>query len=101
MQIPATLDGELPSRAFGARGVPILVGERYVVPDAEGREVAGELTSAVMMEHDKHVMAALRLQDGTNAIYKMPVNDAELAIYKDSPETFPGSMNRTATSPSQ
>jgi hypothetical protein len=36
MVVPSTLDGELPSRAFGKKDTPILIGERYLVPDADG-----------------------------------------------------------------
>jgi hypothetical protein len=53
MQIPSTLDGELPSRAFGTRDrdAPILIGERYLVKDGQGRDVAGELLSGVVDEN--------------------------------------------------
>ena len=56
MQIPQTLDGELPSKAFGEKGEAILIGERYLVPDADGRQVAGELVSAVVMESEMSVL---------------------------------------------
>jgi hypothetical protein len=90
MQIPSTLDGELPSKAFGEKGVPILIGERYLVQDEQGREVAGELVSAVMMESENSVMATMRLNDGIHINVSMPVSEQELDIYRESPQTFFG-----------
>jgi hypothetical protein len=90
MQIPSTLDGELPSKAFGEKGVPILIGERYLVPDTDGREVAGELVSAVVMEREMSVVAVMRLDDGYHINVSMPITEVELNLYRESPETFFG-----------
>ncbi len=92
MQIPSTLDGELPSRAFddGDREAPILIGERYLVKDGEGRDVAGELLSGVVNENEMCVVGVLRLDDGNHIITKIPITERELNVYRDSPETFFG-----------
>jgi hypothetical protein len=92
MQIPSTLDGELPSRAFGERDreAPILIGERYLVKDGEGHDVAGELLSGVVHENEMCVVGVLRLDDGNHIITKMPITEGELNVYRDSPETFFG-----------
>lgn len=90
MVIPSTLDGKLPSRAFGKKGTPILIGERYLVPDADGREVPGELVSAVLTESAMSVTAVMRLDDGYNIIVTMPITQDELNAYRESPETFFG-----------
>jgi hypothetical protein len=92
MQIPSTLDGDLPSRAFAdrSREARILIGERYLVPDADGREVPGELLSAVVTESEMSVAAVIRLNDGTHIIVKMPITQDELNAYQESPETFFG-----------
>jgi hypothetical protein len=91
MQIPSTLDGELPSRAFDPhREARILIGERYLVPDADGREVPGELVSAAVTESDMSVAAVMRLNDGTHMIVRMPITQGELNAYRESPETFFG-----------
>jgi hypothetical protein len=90
MVVPSTLDGELPSRAFGKRDTPILIGERYLVPDANGREVPGELVSAVLTESTMSVMAIMRLDDGHHISVTMPITQDELNAYRESPETFFG-----------
>ena len=98
MQIPSTLDGELPSRAFGGKGPlpPILIGERYMVPDADGREVLGELVSAVMVENQMKVAAVVRLDSGSTIIVTMPVTEVDLNTYRESPETFFGTYQPKA-----
>jgi SEC-C motif len=98
MKIPDTLDGELPSRAFGGEGPlpPILIGERYLVPDADGREVPGEMVSAVMVEDQMKVMAVVRLDSGNTIIVTMPITERELNAYKESPETFFGTYEPKA-----
>jgi len=90
MQIPKTLDGELPSKAFGEKGEPILIGERYLVPDADGQQVAGELVSAVVMESEMSVLGIVRLDDGAHVTVNMPITEHELDLYKESPDTFFG-----------
>jgi hypothetical protein len=93
MEIPTTLDGSLPSRAFGEPSQPILIGERYLVSDKSGSEVAGELMSAVMNETEMKVMAVLRMDDGRTIIAEMPVTHSDLNLYRESPETFFGAYN--------
>jgi len=90
MEVPSTLNGELPSREFGKRGTPILIGERYLVPDGNGQEQPGELISAVLHENEKSVMGMVRLDDGPTVMVSMPITDDELNIYRESPETFFG-----------
>jgi hypothetical protein len=92
MQIPSTLDGELPSRAFGERDreAPIQIGARYIVKDREGRDVTGELLSGVVHENQMSVVGVLRLDDGNHIMTKMPITEGELNAYRDSPETFFG-----------
>jgi hypothetical protein len=92
MQIPTTLDGELPSRAFGDpnRQPRILIGEHYLVPNADGREVRGELVSAVVSPNEMRVTGVMRLDDGTHIIVTIPINQDELNAYRESPETFFG-----------
>jgi hypothetical protein len=93
MTIPNTLDGELPSRAFrkdGEQLPPILIGERYLVPDEDGCEVPGELISAVVVEKEKHVAGVVRLDEGRHIIVSMPISDNEIEIYRESPDTFFG-----------
>lgn len=90
MSIPVTLDGSLPSKVFGKPGKPILIGERYMVPTQDGTEKPGELQSAFVNEQKKNVMAMVRLDDGESILCTMPLTDDDIALYRDSPETFFG-----------
>jgi len=98
MQIPSRLDGDLPSRAFRTEEdklPPLLIGERYLVPDVEGREVPGELISAIVMEADRCAMGIVKTDGGGYHTVEMPISEAELAIYKESPDTFFGVLDRS------
>ena len=90
MQIPSTLDGELPSRAFGGTEPRFLVGESYLVKDRDGHEVAGELLQALVSESEMCVTGLLRINDGSTIICKVPLTETELMVYRESPTTFFG-----------
>ena len=52
--IPITFDGENPELAFvDSEQNRLTIGNRYMVPDADGTEVEGVLASAVVMENEK------------------------------------------------
>jgi hypothetical protein len=72
------------------REAPILIGERYLVKDGEGRDVPGELLSGVVNENEMCVVGVLRLDDGKHIITRMPITEVEINVYRDSPETFFG-----------
>jgi hypothetical protein len=91
MRIPNTLDGELPGRAFVKEAEPrMLVGERYLVKDSEGRDVMGELVQGLVLENEMNIGGLFRLEDGSTIFCKMPLTEAELDVYRESPETFFG-----------
>jgi hypothetical protein len=91
MSIPRTLDGSLPAKAFGKPGQqPILIGERYMVPTQDGTKAPGELLSAHVNEQARSVLAMVRLDEGATILCTMPLSEEELALYRDSPETFFG-----------
>jgi hypothetical protein len=91
MRIPNTLDGELPGRAFVKGSEPrMLVGERYIVKDGDGRDVVGELIQGLMLENEMNIGGLFRLRDGSTIFCKVPLTEAELEIYRESPETFFG-----------
>ena len=90
MVIPDTLDGSPPSKVFGEPRQPILIGERYMVPTQDGTEKPGELLRAFVNEQSKNVMAMVRLDDGASILCTMPLTDDDVALYRDSPETFFG-----------
>jgi hypothetical protein len=98
MQIPSTLDGDLPSRAFaqGQRDAPLLIGERYWVAGPDGRQVPAELMSAVLTESTMSVTAVMRPDDGHHIIVTIPITQDELNAYRESPETFFGAYEPQA-----
>src|SRR5260370_26585914 len=66
MRIPNTLDGELPGRAFEKGAEPrMLVGERYLVKNGEGRDVVGELIQGLVLESEMNIGGLFRLEDGS------------------------------------
>ncbi len=92
MTLPQTLDGSLPGQTFGQplEFERLLIGGEYVVKDTNGNDVPGILESAVVDEGRSSVFGIFRLGDGSYVKNIVPVSSAELAIYRDSPETFFG-----------
>jgi hypothetical protein len=102
-EIPSTFDGENPELAFQEKQPSrLVIGEKYLIPDAGGREVTGELEEAIVEEKNASVMGIYRLEDGTRAIYSCPLSEDELRAYRKHPDTFFGvfkQVNRQANTP--
>jgi hypothetical protein len=96
LTIPVTLDGELPSRAFGKKGDPIRIGDSYQFIGDDGAMHTGELVQAVVNEGGKGALATLREPNGRYVMVTMPLSEDDLAIYRDSPETYFGRLERRA-----
>ena len=96
--IPSTFDGENPELAFVDSENRLTIGNRYVVPDADGTEVEGVLASAVVLEHEKVAVCAVNTHDGRGIIFRAPLSDAELAAWKRHPDTFFGEISRNRKS---
>ena len=92
--IPSTFDGENPELAFVDFENRLTIGNRYVIPDANGIEVEGMLTSAVVMEHEKVAACAINTDDGRGFLIKVPLSDAELAAWQRHPDTFFGEISQ-------
>jgi SEC-C motif len=90
MAVPDTLDGSLPSRAFGKPGTPLLIGERYLIPTEDGSERPAELLDGVVNPETQSATGVFRLDDGVTVLCSVPLSDDELAAYHESPETFFG-----------
>jgi hypothetical protein len=88
--VPSTFDGDLPEYAFGKATTRIRIGERYIVPDGQGAERPGTLTTATVMEPEKLAFCGISFDDGTSAICTMPLSDHELSAWRQHPETFFG-----------
>jgi hypothetical protein len=87
-EIPSTFDGEAPEIDFGKTEARLKIGERYLVPDKDGKEVVGELVEATVA-WDKAV-GIYRLEDGRSIMTTCPLTEDELAAYRKYPDTFFG-----------
>jgi SEC-C motif len=96
--IPSTFGGENPEFAFVNMENRLTIGDRYLVPDADGTEVEGVLASAVVMEHEKAAFCAINTEDGRGILFSAPLSDAELAAWKKHPDTFFGEISRNRKS---
>jgi len=90
--IPSTFDAEIPEFYFGDSSTPRLkIGHSYIVPDGQGGEVVGELTTATVSEQEKQVIGAFHIRENNRSIIaKCPISDEELLAYKKYPDTFFG-----------
>jgi hypothetical protein len=90
-QIPITFDDRTPEEAFSPERIPPLrVGETYLVPDRDGREIPGVLDDAVVLENERTAHGIYRLADGQSVLYMTPLTESEMARYRQSPQTFFG-----------
>jgi hypothetical protein len=90
--IPATFDGDIPEFAFNKdlQEKRLLIGNKYLLPGKDGKDVVGILESATLSEPEKLVFGAYLLENGTRAIFTCPVSDEEIEAYKKYPDTFFG-----------
>ena len=85
--IPATFDGDLPSSAFSDGKLPrMVIGQIYMAPGPDGREVPARLSSATVNTSTSEMI--LGFDNGW--ICKAPMSEAELEDYKQFPDTFFG-----------
>ena len=68
----------------------LLIGETYSIPTGNGGEELGVLMEATVMEVQKEVFGVYRVSSGQQLMCSVPISDAELRLYKRSPETFFG-----------
>ncbi len=88
--VPATFDGEIPLFAFDekAKEERLLIGNKYIVPNADGKEVIGTLTNAIVLENECIVSAIYQLEDGKQIRCNCPISNEELEAYRQHPDTF-------------
>jgi len=91
-EIPVTFDGDIPEFAFNKelQEKRLLIGNKYLVPGKDGKDIVGILESATIAENEKIAYGSYLLEDGTRAILTCPVTDDEIAAYKKYPDTFFG-----------
>lgn len=92
--IPATFDGDIPDFAFSTVERSLMIGSRLLVPGPDGEEVEGVLTSGVVVEQEMSATCAVQLDDGRSFIVSCPLSDAEMAAWRQHPETFFGEVSR-------
>ncbi|MCC7005766.1 MAG: SEC-C domain-containing protein [Ottowia sp.] len=92
-EIPATFDGDNPELAFVNGEDRLIIGNRYMVPGADGTEIEGVLTSAVVMEDEKVAMGTFNTNDARKILVRIPLADAEIAAWKRHPHTFFGEIS--------
>jgi hypothetical protein len=97
-EIPSTFDGENPELAFVESENRLLIGNTYLVPDGEGGEVEGRLTTATVLEQDGAAICGVETSSGRSVLLRVPLSRAELAAWKHHPETFFGEISRNRSS---
>ncbi len=96
-KIPSTFDGEIPEFAYGETVPRLMIGRRYLVKDTQGNDVAGELTSAVVVEAEKRAWCALQLDTGESVMCAWPLSDQEMSAWRQHPDTFFGEVGQRHT----
>lgn len=70
--------------------IRLKIGDTYMVPNEKGDDVTAVLTDAVVLENEARVSGTYLTFDGQRIIATTPISDAELKLYRRSPETFFG-----------
>ena len=90
-RIPCTFDGTIPEYSLGEIKNPrLIIGNKYLVPDSEGKDVEGILIDAIVMEDERKVMGVYRLDGGKQIIATCPLSEQEYTVFKQNPDTFFG-----------
>ncbi len=67
------------------------IGRSYLIPDETGKELAGELTHAVVMESWKAIIGCFHVKYPSRTIMaRVPITDDEIRDYKRHPDVFFG-----------
>lgn len=84
--IPSTFDGEIPELS----GIEnrLLIGRKYEIEPGK----VGTLTDACLMEKEPKAAAVIQLDDGSQAIWYVPLSDNEISAWRRYPETFLGEL---------
>lgn len=89
--LPSTFDGQMPSAAFGDGKTPrLLIGQRYLVPDSDGKEISGVLEDTAVITSEKRAYGIYKLDNGKRVIATAPLTPEELEDYGRHPDTFFG-----------
>jgi len=91
-EIPSTFDGEHPEFVFAAKTAPprLIIGEKYMVTDKDGKNIESVLVNASVSEPEKKIYGIYRTNDSRQLICVNPMTDDELIAYRRQPDTFFG-----------
>lgn len=99
-RVPSTFDGEAPDFAFGeGRSERLIIGNKYIVPDETGNEIAGIMEEGAVVESEKTAYGIFKLEDGRRVIVTIPLSDEEISVYREFPDTFFGVYKQTTRKP--
>jgi len=68
----------------------LLVGNRYVVPAADGGDVEAVLEQGTVSPEQADAWCVFRTDEGQQVLVSVPLSSEEVALYNASPETFFG-----------
>lgn len=88
--IPSTFDGEIPEFEFGDTKTRLIIGQQYLVPNKEGKEVIGTLMDGVVFEKNQNALCVYQLEDGSAITVTTPLSEEEVIAYQRHPDTFFG-----------
>lgn len=95
-EIPTTFDAEIPE-LLGVQA-RLRIGERFEIEPGK----VGTLVEACLMEKERQAACVLQHDDGTQAIYQLPLTIEEVTAWLRYPETFLGVLrqpNKQVSSP--
>jgi len=102
--IPATFDGDIPEFAFGKQRERLLIGKLYWLKDERGIEQAGKLTAATVSPNESCAHCVMEFSEGRTGIWKIPLSEVELEVWRRHPDTFfgvPAQRSTVAETPIQ
>jgi hypothetical protein len=67
---------------------PVIIGQKYLVPNERGVEVGGTLESATVADEERLIYGVCLLDTGQRIIATSPITDAELDAYRADPKSF-------------
>jgi len=92
--IPITFDGNNPHFAFEPGPPRLIVGQKYAVPDQDGKEIIATLVEATLAPPTNQVMCMYAKGSGDHFLATNTLTDTELKAYNEHPETFFGVLDR-------
>jgi hypothetical protein len=75
----------------------LLIGNKYLVPDADGTLIEGTLEDASVLENERLMYGGYLLSDGQRVTASTPLTDAQIDEYRRDPEHFFGVFKPVTT----